>query len=252
MIWTWVGAGEAPTFPNFVFNDLPGTQVKPVSGIMQGNWFQLMENLFDPLHTPLLHGPGNKDAWGPAGTPPANAGSPIYESYNTPPKRPPLPESHFDVRKEPYGFRYFFESARDPDNFVPTGFGRESNWGRIARRWPPGAATPGSGWATPRIRSSSRTSRCAKAWAPSPTGPRSTWSIPDRTKEHLGPADTAVIRGRRIFLDAARAHARGGAAHGVDADLSHISLPDGPEHAPVEPEADSIPVMDYSRVAGVE
>jgi hypothetical protein len=40
-------------------------------------------------------------------------------------------------------------------------------------------------------------------------------SIVDRSKEHLGPADRAVIQARRLLLDAVRAAAKDEAPRGV-------------------------------------
>jgi hypothetical protein len=56
--------------------------------------------------------------------------------------------------------------------------------------------------------------------------------IYDRTKEHLCAADLAIMQSRRVYLDAIRAHMNGARAHGVDCDVSRISLADGPEHVP--------------------
>jgi phthalate 4,5-dioxygenase oxygenase subunit len=47
-------------------------------------------------------------------------------------------------------------------------------------------------------------------------------TVVDRTREHLGPADRAVIYGRRVFLDAVRAHQNGERALGVDVDLAKL------------------------------
>jgi phenylpropionate dioxygenase-like ring-hydroxylating dioxygenase large terminal subunit len=49
-------------------------------------------------------------------------------------------------------------------------------------------------------------------------------AIADRTNEHLGAADLSIIRGRRMMLDAVRAHMRGEGALGVDVDVAGIGL----------------------------
>lgn len=112
MIWAWFGKGQEPAFPRFVFNQVPtGTHVRTTVGIVKANWLQLVENVLDPLHTAILHGPGNKENWaGAEGHPAANAGSPIYESLNTPPLRE-LPPSHFELDRTAYGFRYLQKFA---------------------------------------------------------------------------------------------------------------------------------------------
>ncbi len=54
--------------------------------------------------------------------------------------------------------------------------------------------------------------------------------IADRTREQLGPADHAVVKGRQTFLSAVRAHMSGQPALGVDADLSRIGCDSGVEY----------------------
>ena len=48
----------------------------------------------------------------------------------------------------------------------------------------------------------------------------------DRSKEHLVPADRAVVRVRQRLLEAARAVEQGGDPVGVGVDLSDVGAPD--------------------------
>jgi hypothetical protein len=58
----------------------------------------------------------------------------------------------------------------------------------------------------------------------------------DRSKENLGPTDVVLIQGRRLFLDAMRAHQRGEPALGLHADItglrSRFVLKPAAEHQP--------------------
>jgi phthalate 4,5-dioxygenase oxygenase subunit len=106
MIWGWFGQGDPPPFPDLPFNRCtPSTHVRATVGRVKANWLQIIENVFDPLHTSLLHGPGNKENWEGSGHPAANAGSPFYEAPNTPPLQN-FPPTDVETEATEYGFRY--------------------------------------------------------------------------------------------------------------------------------------------------
>jgi phthalate 4,5-dioxygenase oxygenase subunit len=60
MIWAWLGAGEAPERPVFAFSGLPDDQVIHVTGIVNANWVQMLEGLWDTFHAQILHNRVNK------------------------------------------------------------------------------------------------------------------------------------------------------------------------------------------------
>jgi phthalate 4,5-dioxygenase len=62
--------------------------------------------------------------------------------------------------------------------------------------------------------------------------------IVDREKEHLGPADAAIVAGRRVFMAALRAHMAGEPALGAHADVSNVGCPGGEETIPIDAEAE--------------
>jgi len=63
MIWTWLGTGEAPRFPTFAFSGLPDDQILTATGIVEANWVQMMESLWDTFHAQILHNRTNRKAW---------------------------------------------------------------------------------------------------------------------------------------------------------------------------------------------
>jgi hypothetical protein len=74
--------------------------------------------------------------------------------------------------------------------------------------------------------------------------------IVDRSAERLGPADRAVIKGRKMLLSAVRAHMNGGPALGVHEDVSNIGCPGGRETSPVG--ADAGPSPDRGSPRGID
>jgi phthalate 4,5-dioxygenase len=314
MVWLWTGEGTPPPFPNFVFNSLEEpTQIRPVMGIMKANWFQLMENLWDPLHGPLLHGPVNKEAWYGKGTGIENSSSPIYESFNTSPKRTSLPDvAQFDVDPTDYGFRlrttypyaniggsdfratvmpfwvfaagsrlgfedredgdkatvghvpiddettifwqvvynptkplgrvgnHVADSAMDPDNFVPENYDREHQWLQDRKAMADRSSYSGLGIGHKVMSVFLEDFAMCESMGP----------IVDRSKESLGPADRGVIRGRQLFAQALRGYMDGKGALGQHADLSRISMPDGPELEPFEPSGHAVEQSDVALSAG--
>lgn len=298
MIWGWFGEGTPPPFPDFVFNRCEApSEVRTTVGIVKANWLQVIENVFDPLHTNLLHGPGNKDNWDDCGHPAADAGSPFYESANTPPKQP-LPPTNLEVEFTDYGFRtrmshayanigegkwfpmvmpgwqfvpapdgcedgditifghtpvddqntmlwvvawnpvkqlgpmenFHPDTCEDPNNFVPENYDISTQWLQDRQAMDERRSYSGLGIGK----------KATAVFLEDVAMTESMGAIVDRSKEHLCKADKAVAMGRRMYLNAVRAHMKDGVAHGADYDVSRISLPDGPENLPpkkVKPEA---------------
>jgi nitrite reductase/ring-hydroxylating ferredoxin subunit len=56
VIWVWLGKGEQPApFPNIEFTTLPEEQVLVRKGIVHCNWFGILEGFLDSAHVTALH-----------------------------------------------------------------------------------------------------------------------------------------------------------------------------------------------------
>jgi phthalate 4,5-dioxygenase len=56
VIWVWLGQGEQPSpFPNIEFTGLPVEQVLVRKGLVHCNWFQILEGFLDSAHVTALH-----------------------------------------------------------------------------------------------------------------------------------------------------------------------------------------------------
>jgi phthalate 4,5-dioxygenase oxygenase subunit len=56
VIWVWLGQGEQPSpFPNIEFTTLPVEQVLVRKGIVHCNWVQILEGFLDSAHVTALH-----------------------------------------------------------------------------------------------------------------------------------------------------------------------------------------------------
>ncbi len=55
LIWTYVGQGEPPPFPDFEFTRLPDENIVVASSLIDCNWVQGMEATVDPVHVGILH-----------------------------------------------------------------------------------------------------------------------------------------------------------------------------------------------------
>jgi phthalate 4,5-dioxygenase oxygenase subunit len=56
LVWTYMGEGEPPAFPDFEWLSLPESQVHLSARIQRCNWLQAMEGEIDSSHGPFLHG----------------------------------------------------------------------------------------------------------------------------------------------------------------------------------------------------
>jgi phenylpropionate dioxygenase-like ring-hydroxylating dioxygenase large terminal subunit len=55
MVWAWLGPGEAPTRPRFLWEQVPSEQTLVVPVDLDCNWVQSLEGLVDSAHTGILH-----------------------------------------------------------------------------------------------------------------------------------------------------------------------------------------------------
>jgi phthalate 4,5-dioxygenase len=114
-------------------------------------------------------------------------------------------------------------NADNPDNWRPADAIRETNWGQDREAMRAGSWTGiGEGRGTIGLLMQD------VAMSESMGG------IVNREKEHLGPADAAVIKGRQVLLDAVRAHMNGEPALAAAVDVSNIGRPGGLETEPVD------------------
>jgi len=116
------------------------------------------------------------------------------------------------------------KSANDPDDWRPPEMDRENNWGQDRAAMEAGSFTgigEGQGITGLLIQDVAM----AESMGP----------IVDRNNENLGPADLAIVRGRRMLLDAVRAHMKGERALGVDEDVTDVGTPGGRQDGVREP-----------------
>lgn len=56
LVWVYLGADDVPPpFPDFPFNGLPDSHVRPVIAETRCNWFQAVEGTLDSSHVSILH-----------------------------------------------------------------------------------------------------------------------------------------------------------------------------------------------------
>ncbi|ODU79653.1 MAG: hypothetical protein ABT00_12705, partial [Bordetella sp. SCN 68-11] len=55
VVWVYLGQGDAPSFPDFLFNTLPAEQVCIRRGVVPYNWMQGVEAHIDSSHVAFLH-----------------------------------------------------------------------------------------------------------------------------------------------------------------------------------------------------
>jgi phthalate 4,5-dioxygenase oxygenase subunit len=280
MVWAWIGSGEAPPLPSFVFNtcEAVGGEVVPVRAEIHCNWIQLMETLWDPTHHANLHSRGEDfdKSWDGLKMRMLEDGRERIKYA-----------SGYSEHIEPYGFRFRFEHAfvfepgrwsitampgwvfigpmapeddsdrvvfghvpvddthsvlwelvynperplnetghnivkfaHDPDNWRRPGLSKENNWGQDRAAMKTGSHT-GIGVGGGPTGILEQDIAIVESMGP----------ILDRTREHLGPADRGVLRGRKTLIAALRAYQAGEKPLGIDADLSYLGVP--PQRASV-------------------
>ena len=249
VVWVWLGKGEqAPQFPAFDFVNHPPENLVPRKAIVQCNWVGLLEGLLDSSHVSSLHRDwlpqGSAAMSGPnAGV--MGSLAPHYEIEDRPygymaNARRQLPDGTQVNRKTEYVLPFFClipttlktlrgvvavvpiddettnfwsltwdtagpvdaatvdrlrnsgQLGPDPDNFYQPRFGADKVWGQDREMMKRGSY---SGlWALP---------------IEDYVVQESQGLIVDRSKEHLGQSDIAIIRMRRILLDLARDYQQG-------------------------------------------
>ena len=108
------------------------------------------------------------------------------------------------------------KSANDPDDWRVPDMSHDNNWGQDRQAMAAGSFSGiGEGQGVTGL----LLQDVAMA--------ESMYPIVNRTWENLGPADRAIIKGRRVLLDAVRAHQRGEGALGSHADASNVGRPGG-------------------------
>ena len=60
MVWTWLGDGTAPPFPALAFTGLPADRVVSATAVVEANWVQVFESLWDTFHAQILHNRANR------------------------------------------------------------------------------------------------------------------------------------------------------------------------------------------------
>ena len=249
LVWVWLGKGsEPPQFPAFEFIDLPPENVVVRKAIVESNWVGLVEGLLDSSHVSSLHKAwlpkGQEALTGPnAGV--MGALAPTYEieerayGFTAAAKRL-LPDGTSVNRYTQYVLPWncFIPSTLktmrsvtmpvpvddettnfwgmawdtdgpldgptvdlrrnagklgpDPDNYYQPSYGPEKVWGQDRELMKKGFY---AGFEALPIEDFAVT--------------KSQGKITDRTREHLGASDIAIIRMRRLLLDLARDYQAG-------------------------------------------
>lgn len=93
MVWAYFGAGDAPRFPDLIFNVLPAENVLARSAYLNYNWLTGIEAILDPSHVGSLH--RNWAAGAPGG---ATSPDIIKQANDTAPV--------LEIEPTDWGFRY--------------------------------------------------------------------------------------------------------------------------------------------------
>lgn len=242
LIWTWLGTGTPPSFPDYEFTRLDSEHCW-VGGLPTDcNWLQALEGNFDASHAGMLHKTSNlqkgqfthltEDSapswqlenrpWGLTTVAQRQlAGEQRYVRINEyvfpylalvateegvermAVLIVPVDDTHCiqwviwykpsaPIPGDSYGAWYFQGMDDDPDNGRST-VRAEDNWGQDREVMATGSFSGLRGIAIEDL-------AIFESQGP----------IVDRSREHLGSSDAAVIRLRRVILDAVKAHASTG------------------------------------------
>jgi phenylpropionate dioxygenase-like ring-hydroxylating dioxygenase large terminal subunit len=63
MLWVWLGEGAPPPRPVFAFTGLPDDRIIHATGVVNANWVQMLEGLWDTFHAQILHNRVNKQVF---------------------------------------------------------------------------------------------------------------------------------------------------------------------------------------------
>lgn len=245
LVWTYMGPAELkPDFPELEWTLVPAEQRFATRHIQQCNWLQGLEGGFDAAHLGFLHrgtGAANSDLMATlheiletdfglvigAGRETEKGdirwGSnlmilPYHKVFASTPNAGHMWVPIDDENSMLYSVDFF------PDR-VPTqeDLAKSKNWLHIHTE-----NIPGSDRAVQNIDNDYMIDRAEQASGASYTGLKglavqdcaiqeSMGPIADRTVEHLGVSDTAIIRIRRLLLDSIRDHEEGKTPPGLDA-----------------------------------
>jgi phenylpropionate dioxygenase-like ring-hydroxylating dioxygenase large terminal subunit len=113
MLWAWLGQGDAPARPNLAFTGLQEDQVIHTTGIVNANWVQMLEGLWDTFHAQILHNRVNKQVF---------AGTDRIKNYFSDKERPEgwLSYDYPDLTLEPtdYGFAWVSDDEMKELNYA--------------------------------------------------------------------------------------------------------------------------------------
>jgi nitrite reductase/ring-hydroxylating ferredoxin subunit len=264
IVWVWLGQGETPPqFPAFEFTSLPAENIVPRSAIQHCNWVQALEGLLDSSHVSTLHqswiAPDTGAMDGPfAGV--STSLAPHYEIKDQPfgftanAKRTgadgtavnrytqfvlpfycfipntletvqvmacgvPIDNEttrFWEISWNPLGpldaatsdsARGFGTACTDLDNYYQPRYGPDKVWGQDREMMKQGHFTGLSYLAFEDF-----------------VVQESQGAIVDRSKEHLGSSDTAVIRVRRLLLDLTRDLQEGKPLRGLDQVIDYQNI----------------------------
>lgn len=256
LIWTWLGSGEAPPFPGFEF-----TQLDPercwVGGLPTNcNWLQAVEGNFDPAHAGSLHKTSTLNtgqfAYLTEDTAPKVDWANRAWGLTTVADRGVSDDKRY-IRVNEYVFPFIAMVATDEGLeqlavlIVPVDDTHCMQW---VVWYKPSAPIPADSYAAwylngmdddpdngrYKIRAEDTWGQSRQAMAEGSFSGlqgiaiedlavfESQGPIVDRTEEHLGTSDEAVIRLRRVIIDAIKAHAASGEllVNGSDPRLTEV------------------------------
>ena len=102
IVWAYLGAGDAPAFPQLAFTELPDDHVISATAIVNCNWLHPLETLWDVFHAQILHNQTNR----------ASSRASYYfsdQGRKAGELRYDYPTMH--VERTSYGFRYTNDDA---------------------------------------------------------------------------------------------------------------------------------------------
>jgi nitrite reductase/ring-hydroxylating ferredoxin subunit len=244
MVWTYMGPPALkPDFPDLEWTQLPDSHRHASRHIQECNWLQGLEGGFDSSHLAFLHGGTSK---GNVTIPPtryevaptdfgfvAGAGRDVADDQTFWTANVMLMPFHKIVASMPVGAHVW--APMDDENtmlycvdFLPhrpltdEDLARETSWNGIHAE-----NIPGTDNAIRNKDNDYLIDRALQASGQSYTGIKglgiqdcgiqeSMGSIADRSKEHLGVSDTAIIAIRRLLLQTLEDHAAGATPPGLD------------------------------------
>ncbi len=247
LVWVWLGQGVTPPFPNYEFTALPENQSVASGSIMNVNWIQGLEANLDSSHLTTLHQSWLNMGAGKEGGAFSNVIGDFAPRYEITPRDygytaaaiRTLPDGMKNVRSTQYALPWNcfiplasetmrnatmivpiddehvyswnviydlvhpvdFETTiniapgkvnHDPDNIYEPHYGADKIWGQDREMMKQGHYTGIQSFAFEDF-----------------VIQESMGPIVDRSKEHLGTSDAAIIRMRRLLLDMAKSYQEG-------------------------------------------